>query len=131
MTEFYETRTEGQVEDVKTRLEAELKKREFGVLHLHDIKATLDEKGVGFETPLLILDVCNPGYAKQALQATDNRIAPLLPCSIALWQEGEDVVIRLVRPTTLAGFFPGRAGLAQLALEVETKILAAIGEVIS
>jgi uncharacterized protein (DUF302 family) len=83
---------------------------------------------VRFDTPLVIMDVCNPGYAKRVLEATRNPNAPLLPCSIALWQEGAEVIIRLVRPSALAGFFPGTAELESIAAEVESEVLAAIGE---
>jgi uncharacterized protein (DUF302 family) len=83
---------------------------------------------VSFETPLVIMDICNPGYAKRVLEATRNRIAPLLPCSIALWQEGAEVVVRLVRPSALARFFPGTPELDGIATEVETGVLAAIDE---
>ncbi len=128
MTDFFETRVTGILAEVQAALDAKLKSRGFGTLHTHDVRATLEAKGVSFDTPLVIMDICNPGYAKQTLEATRNRIAPLLPCSIALWQEGADVVIRLVRPTVLAKFFPGTAELEPIAAAVEAGVLAAINE---
>lgn len=128
MNEFFETRVAGKLAEVQSKLEARLKARRFGTLHVHDVRATLESKGVGFKTPLVIMDICNPGYAKQALDATGNRIAPLLPCSVALWQDGAEVVIRLMRPSALARFFPGAAELEGIATEVEAGVLAAISE---
>jgi uncharacterized protein (DUF302 family) len=128
MTDFFETRVPGKLAEVQAALDAALKRYKLGTLHVHDVRATLEAKGVGFDTPLVIMDVCNPGYAKRVLETTRNRIAPLLPCSIALWQESADVVVRLVRPSALARFFPGTAELESIAAEVETAVLAAVAE---
>lgn len=128
MTDFFETRVPGKLAEVQSALDARLKARKFGTLHVHDVRAMLEAKGVSFDTPLVIMDICNPGYAKRVLEATQNRIAPLLPCSIALWQDGTEVVVRLVRPSVLARFFPGTAELDSVAAEVEAGVLAAIAE---
>ena len=128
MTDFFETRVPGKLAEVQSVLDARLKARKFGTMHVHDVRAMLEAKGVSFETPLVIMDICNPGYAKRVLEATRNRIAPLLPCSIALWQEGAEVVVRLVRPSALARFFPGTAELEGIAAAVEAGVLAAIAE---
>ena len=128
MNDFFETRVAGKLVEVQSALAVQLKARKFGTMHVHDVRAMLEAKGVSYPTPLVIMDICNPGYAKRVLDATRNRIAPLLPCSIALWQEGAEVVVRLVRPSALARFFPGTAELESSAAEVEAAILAAIGE---
>ncbi len=128
MDNFFETRVAGELTAVQSALEARLKARQLGTLHVHDVRATLEAKGVSFDTPLVIMDICNPGYARRALDATRNRIAPLLPCSIALWQEGGEVVVRLVRPSALARFFPATPELDAIAAEVEAAVLAAVGE---
>lgn len=129
MADFLEKRVEGAVDEVRVRLEAALKAHGFGTLHVHDVTATLNSKGVAFDTSLLIMDICNPLQAKRALDATANRIAPLLPCSVALWQEGSEVVIRILRPTALVRFFPDTDTLADLADEVNTAVEAAVEQV--
>jgi uncharacterized protein (DUF302 family) len=129
VSDFFETKVPGKLADVQTELEDRLKARKFGTLHVHDIRATLEAKGVPFATPLVIMDICNPVFAKQSLEATGNRIAPLLPCSIALWQDGDEVVVRLVRPAALARFFPESVELGRIAAEVEAGVLAAVGEI--
>ena len=128
MSDFFETKVPGKLADVQPALEDRLKARKFGILHVHDIRATLEAKGVPFATPLVIMDICNPVYAKQSLEATGNRIAPLLPCSIALWQDGAEVVVRFVRPAVLARVFPESVELGRIAAEVEAGVLAAVGE---
>jgi uncharacterized protein (DUF302 family) len=128
MNNFFETRVKGMLTEVQSALDARLRAHKFGTMHVHDVRAMLEAKGVSFATPLVIMDICNPGYAKRTLEATRNRIAPLLPCSIALWQEGDEVVVRLVRPSSLARFFPETAELESIAAEVETAVLAAVAE---
>ena len=39
----------------------------FGVLHIHNVKNTLNSKGIDFEDECQILDVCNPNVAKEFL----------------------------------------------------------------
>jgi uncharacterized protein (DUF302 family) len=129
MDGFFERRFPGEVEDVRARLEAELKARGYGTLHVHDVDGTLNSKGVPFPTPMRIMDICNPRLAKQALDATGNRIAPLLPCSVALWQDGDSVVVRFLRPTELARFFPESKGLDELAQRVNESVEAAVAAV--
>ena len=129
MSDFFETRIKGGVDDVQDRLQDVLKQREFGTLHVHDVTRTLTSKGAPFNTPMRIMDICNPHYAKKALDATRNRIAPLLPCSIALWQDGDEVVVRFLRPTALVRFFADAADLAGLAREVNATVEAAIEQV--
>ncbi|MCX6842568.1 MAG: DUF302 domain-containing protein [candidate division WOR-3 bacterium] len=128
MDQFYERRIVGRIDDLRTRLEALLKARKFGTLHVHNVTETLNSKGVEFATPLLVMDVCNPLHAKHVLDATANRIAPLLPCSIALWQDGAEVVVRFLKPTALARFFPDVPSLERVATEVQKAITAAVDE---
>jgi uncharacterized protein (DUF302 family) len=123
---FIDYRAPGRVDEERARIEAELKARKFGVLHTHDVKKTLESKGVAFGTELYILDVCNPVLAKQALEGTQNRIAPLLPCSVAVWQDGDYVAARFLRPTALAAFLPDEKGLDRLAPDAEAAIDAAV-----
>jgi uncharacterized protein (DUF302 family) len=129
LADFYEQRIAGRVDDVRARLEAELKQRGFGTMHVHEVDTILNSKGVEFPTPMRIMDICNPRLAKQALDGTGNRIAPLLPCSVALWQDGDSVVVRFLRPTELARFFPDSEGLDELARGVNEQIEAAIAAV--
>ncbi|MDQ7005367.1 MAG: DUF302 domain-containing protein [Ghiorsea sp.] len=44
-------------------LEAAVSNHNFGVLHIHDLKATMNKKGVPFEPECRIFEVCNPKKA--------------------------------------------------------------------
>lgn len=55
----------------------------FRVLHVHDVAATLAEKGFPRE-PLKIIEICNAKYAHEVLQK-DIGTALMLPCPIVVY----------------------------------------------
>ena len=69
-------------------LELAIAERKFGVLHTHNIHATLNAKGVPFEPECLVLEVCNPLQAARVLTEELERyfIAELgkTPCLLPL-----------------------------------------------
>jgi len=103
-------------------LEAAVKRHGFGVLHVYDLKAKMNEKGVAFDNECRILEVCNPVQAAKVLTA-DMGLSLALPCRIAVYQEEGKTRIGTLRPTAMLGLFPGSAGLRQVAEEVEAAIV--------
>ena len=75
----------GKLEDIKAQLAGELKTQGFGILTEIDMQKVMKEKlGADYE-PYLILGICNPQFANQALSA-DRSIGLLLPCTAVLQQ---------------------------------------------
>ncbi len=114
------------VADVE-RLTAE---KMFRVLHVHDVQATLAEKGFTRE-PLKIIEICNSKFAHQAL-GIDMRVSVFLPCKINVYTEQGKTMIMAMRPTAIKEILPNR-GLDQVADEVDrvvTEIVdrAAVGK---
>lgn len=52
--------TEKSVPEAAAALEATVKANQFGVMHIHDLKATMQKKGVEFSNQCLIFEVCQP-----------------------------------------------------------------------
>jgi len=106
-------------EQVVSALEANTPKHQFRVLAVHDVQATLAEKGFQ-RGPLKIIEVCNAGFAHKALQKSPE-VALFMPCRIAVYTEGGKTIVKLGRPTMIAEVMP-QAGLDELASDVETTL---------
>jgi len=88
----------------------------FKVQFVHDVAATLAEKGFERER-VTIVEMCNAKFASQVL-AADVKIGLMLPCPIMVYAEEGKVFISTMRPTLIGGFFP-EAGIGEVATEVE------------
>ncbi len=108
-------------------LEEAVKRNRFGVLHVHDLKGTLMEKGIDFPHACKILEVCNPQRATEVL-SHDMAVNLALPCRISVYEEGGKVKIGMVRPTALLSLFPGSDKLRAVAEEVERETIRMIEE---
>jgi uncharacterized protein (DUF302 family) len=97
----------------------------FRVLHVHDVAATLAEKGFPRE-PLKIIEICNAKYASEVLNR-DVKISLMLPCTISVYIEGGQTHISTLLPSSIADFFPA-AGIEQIAREVEKAVLQIVNE---
>ncbi|MCL4395347.1 MAG: DUF302 domain-containing protein [Chloroflexi bacterium] len=91
----------------------------FRVLHVHDVQATFAEKGIDRE-PYRIVEVCNVGYAKQAL-ASDPLIGLMMPCRINVFSVQGETRVSLLRPSLLADLYPD-ANLEALGSEIESRL---------
>lgn len=111
-------------DDACLALERAIAEHRFGILHVHDVRQTLASKGIPFDHPVRIFDVCNPQRAKQALEA-NAVVAAALPCAIAVFTEGGRTKFAFVRPTVMLGLF-GILELRSLAADVERSIRAIV-----
>lgn len=109
--------------DIRQKFEEAAAERKFGVQGIHNVKATLNSKGLAFDRRLYIYEVCNPGAAKKVLDA-NIRISAALPCRVSIYEKGKEIVLETLRPTVLLKMF-NEPGLEPVAKEVE----AVIGEI--
>lgn len=114
------TRSRKSIAEVRQRFEDAAAERKFGVLGMHNVTATLQSKGLPFDHKLYIYEVCNPGAAKKVLD-TNIHIGTVLPCRVAIFVDGKDVVLETVRPTRLLDLF-NEPTLLPTAKEMETVI---------
>jgi uncharacterized protein (DUF302 family) len=98
----------------------------FGIVSEIDLARTLYEKLAVEIPPYLLLGVCNPALAREALEA-DPDIGLLLPCSVAI--RGAAVPGRAhmlaLDPVAALGL-TGRSDLARLAGDVRARLERAI-----
>src|SRR6266508_2452541 len=114
------------LDQVAKDLEAAVTRPKFGVLGVHDLKATMANKGVAFNRECRIFEVCNPHQAKKVLE-TNLEISTALPCRISVYEEGGAVKLATIKPTTMIDLYatPGLTGVAQ---EVEATLEAIMAD---
>lgn len=95
----------------------------FRVLFVHDVAATLAEKGFDRER-VSIVELCNAKFASQVL-AADVKIGLMLPCPIMVYAEEGRVFITTMRPTLIGGFFPD-VDISGVATQVEAVLMRII-----
>ncbi|HLF48668.1 MAG TPA: DUF302 domain-containing protein [Methylomirabilota bacterium] len=107
-------------------LEEAVTRHKFGVLGVHDLKATMAKKGVAFTRECRIFEVCNPHQAKKVLDA-NMEISTALPCRISVYEEGGMTKLATIKPTSLIELYSS-PGLKGVAREVETTLEAIMAE---
>ncbi|MDA8215356.1 MAG: DUF302 domain-containing protein [Nitrospiraceae bacterium] len=121
----YTVETNKSFDEAVSSIEAKSKEKGFGVLHIHDVKATLASKG--FESvPLKIIEICNPLYACEVLKR-DIKISLMLPCPISVYVESGKTYISTLRPKVIADFYP-HADIKAIAEEVDEIVLSIVDE---
>ena len=110
-------------------LETVVPEHKFGLLHVHDLKTTMQNKGVEFATECRVFEVCNPHHAKNILEE-DIRVNLALPCRIGVWEEDGQTKVGTLLPSELMGVFGASATMAETAAEVEQVMLAIIDDVL-
>jgi uncharacterized protein (DUF302 family) len=122
----YSKHSSRSFEEIEKRLREAAARHKFGVLHVHDLRQTLQSKGIELGSECRVYDVCNPQAASKALQA-EMRVSTVLPCRISIFSENQGCTIATVRPTSLLEA-TGLDGVASLAEEIEREVLAIIDE---
>jgi uncharacterized protein (DUF302 family) len=115
----YSLESDKPFETVVANIERETAANQFRVLHVHDVQATLAEKGMQRD-PLKIIEVCNAGFADKALRKNVN-VALFMPCKFSVYRDGAKTIVSLARPTMIAEMLP-QAGLDELAANVEATL---------
>jgi uncharacterized protein (DUF302 family) len=112
-------------DDTVAKIEELTASRGFRVLHVHDVKATLNEKG--FErSPFKIIEICNAKFAHQALGVTED-VGLFMPCKINVYTKNNKTVISAMRPAMISQFFDDPK-LKSLAEEVDGVVRSIVDE---
>ena len=119
---YYTVETSKSFNQASTDLEAAVLGHGFGVLHVHDLGATLRSKGIAFAEECKIFEVCNPAQAAKVL-AADMRLNMALPCRISVYTEKNKTRIGLIKPVQMLAALSQDPVLTQVAKEVEEKTI--------
>jgi uncharacterized protein (DUF302 family) len=124
---YYTVTSTKTFDQASTDLDAAVKRHGFGVLHVHDLGATLRSKGIAFDNECRVFEVCNPGQAAKVL-ASDMRLNMALPCRISVYTEQGQTHIGLIKPAQMLAMLSTEPALAQVAAEVEAKTILMVDE---
>ena len=121
--------TDKSMTEAAAALHAAVQANHFGVMQVHNLKETMEKKGVNFERECLIFEVCQPQQAKKVLEQNMS-VSTALPCRISIYQENGKTILATLKPTTLLAMFntPQLEGVAQ---EVEDTIVTIMKEAAS
>ncbi|MDP2325525.1 MAG: DUF302 domain-containing protein [Gammaproteobacteria bacterium] len=124
---YYIVETSKSFDEASADLESAVKRHGFGVLHVHDLGATLRGKGIAFSEQCRVFEVCNPGQAAKVLSA-DMRLNMALPCRISVFTEQGKTRIGLIKPAQMLSQLSQDPALVQVAREVEEKTMQMVDE---
>ena len=116
--------TKKTVSETAPALEAAVKANHFGVMQVHNLKETMNKKGVEFARECLIFEVCQPQQAKKVLEENMS-VCTALPCRISVYEERGETILATLKPTTLLAMFntPQLQGVAQEVEDTIVKIM--------
>ena len=124
---YYIVASEKSFEQAVVDLEAAVKRHGYGVLHIHDVGATLRGKGVSFGNQCKIFEVCNPQQAAKVMSA-DMRLNMALPCRISVFTDKGKTKIGMIKPGHMLAALSQDPALAQVAADVEEKTVQMVDE---
>ena len=124
---YYIVETEKSFDQASGDLDAAVKEHGFGVLHVHDLGATIRSKGIDFEEECRVFEVCNPLQAAKVLSA-DMRLNMALPCRISVFTEKGQTKIGLIKPAEMLSSLSDDPALLEVSEEVEAKTIEMVDQ---
>ena len=113
--------------EIRNALESELKTSQFGILTEIDIAKVMEKKGIEFDKEFLLLGICSPNFAKEALTINSD-VSVSLPCSITIEKTDSGSTIKLARPTFIVNYYKNEE-LEKLGRKAEDILIQAIEKV--
>ncbi len=126
---LYKLTSNKSVSETAIALQAAVEANHFGVMQVHNLKETMNKKGVEFANECLIFEVCQPQQAKKVLDENMS-VSTALPCRISVYQEDGKTRLATLKPSMLLAMF-NTPQLAEVAQEVEDTIVKIMNEAAS
>jgi uncharacterized protein (DUF302 family) len=117
--------TDKNFDDAVSKIEEITAAKGFRVLHIHDVQATLAEKGFQ-RGPFKIVEICNSKFAHKVLGISED-VGLFMPCKINVYVKNGKTVISAMRPDMIGEFFKN-AELKETAGEVDAIVRSIVDE---
>ena len=118
--------SEKSVTQTAATLQSAVEANHFGVMQVHNLKESMNKKGVEFSRECLIFEVCQPQQAKKVLDENMS-VSTALPCRISIYEENGKTILATLKPTILLAMFD-TPQLEHVAKEVEDIIVRIMKE---
>lgn len=125
---IYKKDSKKDLYDIRDALESRLKSSQFSILTEIDVAKVMEKKGIDFDKEFLLLGICNPNFAKEALTLNSD-VSVSLPCSITIEKTTTGSTVKLARPTFMVNYYKNEE-LDDLGQKAEDILIEAIDEVI-
>lgn len=120
--------TSAGLDETCARLPEAAAKRKFGVLGTHDLQEKIRSKGLEFDTPCRVFEVCSPAQAQRILSG-DLTVSAALPCRISVYVRDGRTTLATIAPESLLAMFGADSPEAQrIAREVQADVVAIMDE---
>jgi uncharacterized protein (DUF302 family) len=122
----YTCETNKGFDEAVTQLQERIAARGFRVLGIHDLQATLAEKGLD-RSPYKIIEICNSKFAYKVLGINED-VGLFMPCKINVYVKNGKTVISAMRPALISEFFQNKE-LKEVADEVDAIVRSIVDDV--
>ena len=114
---LYKITSTKPLDEIERGIQESAAHHRFGVIAIHDLRDTMEKKGVDLAMECRIYEVCNPVQAKKVLDA-DGAISTALPCRISVYGTPGNYTLTTMRPTEMMKAFENHP-VETVAREVE------------
>ena len=122
----YTCETHKGFDEAVTQIQERTAARGFRVLYVHDVQATLADKGLQ-RAPFKIIEICNAKFANRVLDINED-VGLFLPCKINVYTKSGKTIISAIRPAMIGDFFKNKE-LKEVADEVDAIVRSIVDEV--
>lgn len=88
----------------------------------------MQKKGLEYDQPYHILEVCNPEAAQRVL-SQNQLVGYVLPCKVAIYKDNEKTKIGMPKPTELMQMIEDET-IEKIAQDIEKRLIACINKAI-
>lgn len=118
----FEIKSKYNLQETLTKVKTSLKSNGFGTLFELNFKDKFKEHDMEYPNNYYVLEVCSPKFAKKILDISQD-IGYFLPCKVVVYEDGDDVIIGMMKPTAMLHMVTSDKQAVEIARQVEQIII--------
>lgn len=119
--------TNKSVDQAAADFEEAVPRNGFGILHVYNLKETLENKGFPQTEEIRVYEICNPGHANNVL-GIDMEMNMALPCRVSIYSQDGQTKVGMINPSNMLRMMSDDDRLSPIADEVESTITTIMEE---